>query len=143
MPLIWLLVLLGLLAAAGFVAGRRRALASAGGDGRGLHSLPVYYGANVVLSALIPSLTLLAVWTLLQPPLLEAWIAPSIPDSAIPPASDRALIMNDVRRIAGGLDALAAQGRPVAAPSDLRAELGRVGVPVIGDIAPPVLAAAE
>ncbi|NNF92444.1 MAG: phosphate ABC transporter permease subunit PstC, partial [Boseongicola sp.] len=46
MPLYWLLAIIAALAAIGFVMGRGRAMASAGGDARRLHSLPSYYGWN-------------------------------------------------------------------------------------------------
>ena len=42
-------------AAAGYVLGRGRAMASAGGDARRLHSLPNYYGMNVALTAMVPA----------------------------------------------------------------------------------------
>ena len=52
LPLIVLVIFA--LAAAGFILGRARAMASAGGDIRLLHSLPGYYGWNVALAAMIP-----------------------------------------------------------------------------------------
>jgi len=42
MPTLWLVLFLLLLSTFGFFAGRARALSSAGGDARKLHSLPVY-----------------------------------------------------------------------------------------------------
>ena len=56
----WLLLLVLLIAAAGYVAGRRRALSGAGGSIHDLHSLPGAYGWNVALAVLIPSLLVLA-----------------------------------------------------------------------------------
>ncbi|WP_323783298.1 phosphate ABC transporter permease family protein, partial [Leisingera sp.] len=64
MPTIWLVVLLLALAAAGFYWGRARALSTAGGDARELHSLPSYYGYHVALSAFVPAITVLVVWLL-------------------------------------------------------------------------------
>lgn len=44
MPVFWLILIVLAIAATGYVVGRSRALASAGGDSRILHSLPSYYG---------------------------------------------------------------------------------------------------
>ncbi len=49
-------VLLGLFA---FASGRRRAIASAGGHPRHLHSRPVYHGSFLALSVLIPAIVVL------------------------------------------------------------------------------------
>lgn len=59
MPFTWLILILSAIAAIGFLIGRRRALKSAGGDRRKLHSLPVYYGANVAMWAIVPAATVL------------------------------------------------------------------------------------
>ncbi|MFV2052699.1 phosphate ABC transporter permease subunit PstC [Aliiroseovarius sp. YM-037] len=64
MPLIWIILTLLLLGASAFVAGRARA-AVVGDDSRAFHSRPVYHGANVALSGLVPALALLMVWLLL------------------------------------------------------------------------------
>ncbi len=60
MPVLWIVLLVLVLAVAGYGLGRRRALAMAGGDARRLHSRPVYYGWNAALSTLVPGLVLLA-----------------------------------------------------------------------------------
>ncbi|MCX7670739.1 MAG: phosphate ABC transporter permease family protein, partial [Anaerolineae bacterium] len=68
-----LLVLLILgLAAAGWIVGRQRAIASVKGDIRKLHSLPGYYGHIVFLSTAVPALLLVAVWLLVQPAVVES-----------------------------------------------------------------------
>jgi len=56
-----------LLGAIGFFLGRGRALSSAGGNARNLHSLPVYYGANVGLNTIVPAFGILILWLLAQP----------------------------------------------------------------------------
>ena len=71
------------LTAIGYVLGRSRALSSAGGDARRLHSLPSYYGSNVALFTAIPALLILAVWMLAQPMLIDSRVSQMIPDSAI------------------------------------------------------------
>ncbi|MGR3756190.1 MAG: phosphate ABC transporter permease subunit PstC [Tranquillimonas sp.] len=151
MPLIWVLLAVAALAGIGYLAGRRRALASAGGDPRRLHSLPSYYGLNVALTVLTPALAVLAVWMLAQPALIDARIAGTIPDTAIAEAGDRSLVMSDVRRLAAGLDSAVAQGVLSrdevaglrAGATDIRAALGEAGVALGSDVRPEVLAAAQ
>ncbi len=104
MALSWLLLILLALAVIGFFAGRSRALASAGGNVRDLHSLPSYYGYNVALTALVPAVGVLIVWLLAQPMIVNSTVSGLIPDQAVPEGSDRGLIMSEVRRVAYGLD---------------------------------------
>ncbi|MCZ0961286.1 phosphate ABC transporter permease subunit PstC [Paracoccus benzoatiresistens] len=66
MPLSWALLASFLLAAAGYVVGRGRALASVGSDARRLHSRPNYHGCSVALTALLPPLAVLAVASALR-----------------------------------------------------------------------------
>lgn len=66
MPVLWLVLIVFALATVGFFVGRMRALQSAGGDSRNLHSLPYFYGTNVALKVLVPALLVLGIWTLLQ-----------------------------------------------------------------------------
>ena len=93
---------------AGLVLGRRRALLSAQSSGQKLHSLPMAYGQSVFLFATVPALLLVAVWLLLQPVFLEGRAAGMIPASDIPAGSGIALLLDEARRIAGGLPAAAA-----------------------------------
>ncbi|MGN0933531.1 phosphate ABC transporter permease subunit PstC [Falsigemmobacter intermedius] len=92
---------------AGLVLGRRRALLSAQSSGQKLHSLPMAYGQSVFLFATVPALLLVAVWLLLQPVFLEGRAAGMIPASDIPAGSGIALLLDEARRIAGGLPATA------------------------------------
>ncbi|WP_295045001.1 phosphate ABC transporter permease subunit PstC [uncultured Paracoccus sp.] len=66
MPLSWALVASFLLAAAGYIVGRSRAMASAGPDVRKLHSRPTYHGYSVALSALLPPLAVLVIGSFLR-----------------------------------------------------------------------------
>ena len=121
------------LAAAGFELGRRRALATAGGDPRRLHSLPGHYGQFVALFTAVPALVVLAVWLLAQPLLLDqrahAVLGPLDPGT-------KSLAMADVRRISAGLDGLAAQdglseaGVAALTPDGLALRLREVGAAV-------------
>ncbi|PZX17559.1 phosphate transport system permease protein [Palleronia aestuarii] len=151
MPVFWLIVIIGLLAAGGYVSGRARALASADGDRRRLHSLPNFYGLNVGLSALVPALLLLILWTLLQPMVIDQRITSIIPDDAIPETSTRGLVMSDVRRVAGGLEGLVNLGviseeemsELSASDNDIRQSLAEIGVALGADVRPEVLEAAQ
>ena len=151
MPLQWLLLAVLALAVAGYFVGRSRAIKSAGGDRRTLHSLPSYYGANVALSALVPALGLMLIWLIAQPLLLNNTVQKTIPASAIPENSSLSLAMSDVRRVADGLDTAVAKGvlsRDTAAnldtdKSDVRELLASVGVALGAQVQPEILAAAQ
>ncbi|QGX98403.1 phosphate ABC transporter permease subunit PstC [Roseovarius faecimaris] len=151
MPLSWLLIIVAGLALAGSIAGRARALASAGGDIRALHSLPRYYAANVGLTALLPAVGLLALWLLVQPFIINANVAATLPAEAVGEDTTLDLVMSDVRRVADGLNAAVAQG--VLSPTDaatldaqevdLRQVLAGAGVALGAEVRPEVLAAAQ
>ena len=146
MPLIWILAVVAALAAGGYVAGRHRAMASAGGDPRVLHSLPRYYGLNVALTAIVPALAVLLAWMMIQPLVVEAVTASAIPDGAIPKDSTRGLVLSDVHRLA---DAMATRVDPaVLADIDPQApgaaeRLADAGVLVGSDTDPSLIAAAK
>lgn len=138
------------LGAAGFFLGRSRAMASAGGDKRNLHSLPVYYGANVGLNAVIPAIAMLVIWLLAQPLLINNSVSGLIPENAISEGSSLNLVMSDVRRVAEGLDIAVAEGvlsQDQAATSDastdVRSMLADVGVALGAEVTPDILAAAQ
>ena len=144
-PAALILLLLGL-GAVGFVLGRQRALAATGGDPRGLHSLPAAYGQSVALFTVMPALALMLGWLLVQPVLVESRVAPIILPSDVAEGSTLELALADMRRIAGGMDLIAAKGADVTAlatdPAALKAELEAVGVPLASDINPHVAEAA-
>ena len=148
MPLYWLIIGVLVIAAIGFVMGRSRALASAGGDIRGLHSLPNYYGWNVALTVITPAFAVMVLWLLVQPMLVDNRVSGLIPDSAVPDGSTLSLLMSDVRRVSEGLGLLAARdGLDAAAlarfdAADVRKTLGGVGVALGSDVSPEVLTAA-
>ncbi|WP_375227749.1 phosphate ABC transporter permease subunit PstC [Roseobacter sp. S98] len=151
MSLLWLSLLILALSAAGFVLGRRRALASAGGDSRLLHSLPVYYGSNAFLKSLVPAAGLLIFWMLAQPLVIENRVSGMIPESEISEGSSMGLVMSEVRRIADGLDAAVAAGTidadtadaTSADPQTITQALKDAGQVVTTDLTGPVLAAAQ
>lgn len=147
--LVALIVLL--VALAGYILGRRRSLQSAGGDIRRLHSLPGHYGQSVFLFAAAPALLVMLVWSLAQPLVIDGAVSASIDAADIADGSTRGLVMADVRRISDGLDLLVSQGRfseddLQGTPPDLtelRSQLGEVGVAVGSEIRPSVYLAAR
>jgi phosphate transport system permease protein len=145
-----LLVVLAL-AAAGFLAGRMRALKSAGGDPRLLHSLPGHHGQMVLLFTAVPALLLMMAWLLIQPVVVERNAAALLTPADIPEGSSASLVMSDVRRIAGGLDAIgtreglgeAAIAALGADSAGLRDRLGATGIALGGEVRPAVFEAAN
>ncbi len=151
MPTILLVAIAFAIAAAAFLLGRRRALASAGGDARRLHSLPAYYGFNAAMLALAPAMGVLLIWLLAQPILIDDRVGRLLPDDAVPDASTRSLVMSDVRRVSEGLDAMVAldiltpdqASSPDADITDLRERMGDVGVALGSAVEPEVMRAAQ
>lgn len=103
MPILWLTLIVLAIAAVGFFMGRQRALASAGGDSRNLHSLPIYYGSNALMKSVVPAFGLMILWLLGQSLFIDSRIVQMIPDSEIAEGSNVGLVMSDVRRTADGL----------------------------------------
>ncbi len=149
MPVLWLFLIVLGLALLGYVAGRARALASAGGDRRRLHSLPNYYGTNVAMFVIVPAFAVLVVWLLVQPLIVDARIAALLPDTAVSDTSTVGLVMSDVRRVAEGLDLAVSTGAMSEAqtgalqPDDARAKLADLGVALGSDVTGDILAAAQ
>ncbi|SMX35659.1 phosphate ABC transporter permease subunit PstC [Maliponia aquimaris] len=151
MPVLWLLLILLGLAAVGYVQGRLRALRSAVGDSRALHSLPGYYGANVAIKALAPALLVLLLWLLAQPLYVNSVVSSLIPESAVAEGSSRGLVLAEVRRVADGLDKAVAGGavNAIAArdagmtPDDATQLLKDAGQVLTAEITQPILNAAQ
>ncbi len=151
MPLIWLIALVLVIAALGYVMGRARAVASAGGDTRILHSLPAFYGNNVALTVITPAFGVLVLWLLAQPLFIDNRVGGMIPDTAISDGSTLSLVMSDVRRVAEGLNLLIderglSEDDIAGLSSDLdgvRKRLGEVGVALGSGVEPAVFEAAQ
>ena len=151
MPVIWILTLILVFSIIGFFLGRSRAMASAGGDMRSLHSLPSYYGYNSALFLAVPSLILLGLWLILQPIYIENRISGLLPAAAISEDTTRSLVMSDLRRVAEGLDVAVDQGAMTADEArnirtefvDVRERLGSVGVALGSEVDAPILNAAQ
>ena len=103
MPLLWLVLFVLALCVGGYILGRARALASAQGDIRNLHSLPVYYGLNVGLTGLLPALGLLAIWLLVQPILIERHVSTMVTPDMLDEGATQGLVMAEIRRVSDAL----------------------------------------
>ncbi len=151
MSVLMLLAVLGVLALAAFVLSRQKALASAGGSPRALHSLPNYYGWFGAVSVLLPALFGLALWLIAQPIFVENRISANLPAALVADAATRELTMADVRRVAGGLAVAVAAGTLSedeagalnSQTTDIRAVLADVGVALGNEVSMPVLSAAQ
>jgi len=151
MPVLWLVLIVLALAVIGFFAGRARALQSADSNARALHSLPVYYGMNVALAVVVPSMIALVAWLLIQPIVISSAVSGNIPDSAIPEGSVRSLVMSEVQRIADGLDNAIEAGlmdeefaqNARADFSDMTKRLKDAGQVVTQNVTMPILSAAQ
>jgi phosphate transport system permease protein len=150
MPLIWLIIAVSSLTAAGYIIGRMRALRSASGDARVLHSLPRFYGVHVALFTAAPALLVILVWLLAQPLIIDTRVSATIPDSAIPEGGSRSLVMSDVRRVAEGVDLAVKTGAitlddaaKLSADGTIRDRLAEVGVALGSDVQDSVLTAAQ
>ncbi|MEC7760544.1 MAG: phosphate ABC transporter permease subunit PstC [Pseudomonadota bacterium] len=145
-PLILLIVVL-VLAIAGYVLGRSRAVSSVE-DVRTLHSLPNFYGMNVAMLAFVPAVLLLAVWVIVQPMVVSGQVRSDIPETMYENRGALSLIMSDVQRVADGIDTAIERGVIAAGDaatldaSGVRATLGGVGVALGSEVSPEVLSAA-
>ena len=89
MSVAMLLAVIGVLALAGFVLSRQKALASAGGNPRELHSLPNAYGWHGAIWVLIPALATFALWLIVQPMVVENRISANLPTEMVADDSAR------------------------------------------------------
>src|SRR5262249_61350675 len=101
MAVLSIAVVLLLLTAAGFYAGRQRAIATVGGQRRALHSLPGYHGFYVALWCAIPGFLLFAGGLVLLPHLLRALTIANLPaDLAGSPTHKLRLLLNHIHNLA-------------------------------------------
>ncbi|PLL14170.1 phosphate ABC transporter permease subunit PstC [Tabrizicola sp. TH137] len=149
MSVFLILTVLGVLALAGFVLARQRAMALAGGDARRLHSRPNYYGWHGSIMAAVPAMLFLAVWQIVQPMVIESRLSGMFPPEMVQDDSARTLLFADVRRIAAGLESAIASGAMSADEASaldagaVRDRLAATGVALGADVQPETLAAAQ
>ena len=151
MSVFLLIIVLLVLAIAGYMIGRSRALASAGGNPRNLHSLPSYYGWHGAILTFLPALAFLTLWVIVQPLYIERQLSGFFPSEQFENDAQRTLLLADVRRVAQGLDSAVAQGalteeeaRMIRTESgSVRDRLAGVGVALGAEVTPQVLQAAQ
>lgn len=119
MSLSVLIAILLALSAVAFHLGRKRALQTAVGRPRSLHSLPSYYGYYVAIWCALPAFLVLAVWLVVEPALIERLVVHGLTDAHRTLPADRlGLLLNDIRNYATG-DAVSRSVAPeVAAAAD-------------------------
>lgn len=150
MTVLVLTTFLLVLAAAGFVLGRQRALSLAEGSPKLLHSLPSYYGWYAALLVLIPSFLVLLVWLIVQPFVIGGAISGNLPAEITQDPSAFKLAMAEVSRLASGFDRAIASGAlseaqiaGLDAAADVRGLLAPLGVALGSDVSGYVLEAAK
>lgn len=95
-------VLLGL-TIAGYFLGKSRSLALTGGQVRGLHSLPMFYGWYVVLWCGVPTLLLFGAWIALEDSVVRSLVVAELPEAVRTLPADRlGLVITDIRNFAYG-----------------------------------------
>lgn len=111
-------LLVAAIAIAGYFLGAARAasLAATLGGVRRLAALPAHYGAWVALVAALPALVLIALWLLLQGPVIERLLLASLPAAAL--GEHAGLTLNAIANLAAGVQA--GQPDPVLAEAALR-----------------------
>jgi|SRR5688572_30426815 len=114
-PLALLAVLL-VVSSAAYRVGRRRALASVGGNARRLHSLPGYHGVYLALWCGLPALLLLAAWVALDDQVVRWALVGDLPAEARAlPAAELELLLGDVENVAAAGATEATSGLVAAA----------------------------
>jgi phosphate transport system permease protein len=151
MSVLWLSAIVVAIAVIGFLLGRSRAMASVEGDSQKLHSLPNYYGSNVLMKSIVPAFGVMLIWLLVQPLVVDNRISQMIPDSEIAEGSNIGLVMSEVQRTAQGLsnavelgfiDEETAQGGR-ADLTDMTQRLRDAGQVVTNDITQTIFRAAQ
>ena len=151
MSVLLLLVVIFVLSFAAFIICKGRALSSVQGNPRDLHSLPNYYGWHGAIMVALPAFVGLLAWLVIQPIVIERQITGFFPAESLADGSSLELLMEDTRRVAGGIDVAVSTGAMTGqaaadlstVTSDVRGQLAAVGVPLGDDVSPEVLAAAQ
>ena len=151
MSVLLLLVVIFVLSFAAFIICKGRALSSVQGNPRDLHSLPNYYGWHGAIMVALPAFVGLLAWLVIQPIVIERQITGFFPAETLADGSSLELLMEDTRRVAGGIDVAVSTGAMTGqaaadlstVTSDVRGQLAAVGVPLGDDVSPEVLAAAQ
>jgi phosphate transport system permease protein len=101
MQLLTLTAVLLLLTSIGYRLGRGKAVATAGGNPRLLHSLPRYHGYYVALWCGVPAFLVLCAWLALEPAVVHHLVLASLPAELQDLGDERLeLLYNEVRNVA-------------------------------------------
>ena len=140
------LILLAL-AALAYGTARSRAVASAQGDTRLLHSLPAFHGRIAALAVILPAALVLILWLVVEGFAVRGAAMAHLTAADVPEGASMNLVMADVGRIASGLATFEAQGRDLAPltsdPAALKAAFAQAGFAQGGDPTADTIAAAE
>jgi phosphate transport system permease protein len=120
-----LLIFAGIVIAC-FFAGRRRAIASAGGSARNrkLHSLPQYYGYYAALWAALPALAVLAAWLAFGDVAVTRLVTATLPDAYRSLSeAELGLVLNDVRALSAGHEVPGEHAQELESAADLYGSL--------------------
>lgn len=111
-----LLLLVLSIAVAFYILGGRRAIQTAGGDGRTLHSRPTYYGMFAALWAAILGVGVIILWRIGQTFILDSTIINALPeDIANGDANQLRLVISTVKSLVAG--GVASQIQPYMDPA--------------------------
>ena len=143
--------LLFLFSILGFFFGRIKALSSADGDVKKLHSLPQYYGLNAVFLAFFPPLLVLVVWTFAQSIFVDERIKRELSPWVLAEQKNINLVVSEVDRLSDGLKASVELGSltyqqinaKTVGLDGIENILVASGVFLTDDIQAPILAAAR
>lgn len=99
-----LLIIIATLGLLAFIAGRSRSLAMAGVGGmQALNSLPFYYGSLTAFWCAIPSIAVLALWSIFDGVIIENMVTNMVPEQALQDLGGNInLAMNQVLNVAAG-----------------------------------------
>lgn len=101
-----LILVLLLLAGVGYMVGKQRAYAVAGGPIRNLHSLPGYYGYYTALWIFLPPFLILLAWITLQGGIIDRMTLSALPAELRDlDAGALNLVLNNIKNVAGGVGA--------------------------------------
>ena len=155
MSTLLLIAVVLVLAVFAFVICRSRAISSAGGDTRKLHSLPAAYGWHGALMVLLPAFAVLLIWMVVQPIVITRSVNADLPPMTVAEgesaASAEELRLMDVRRLAAGVDAVVTAGKiPEISENSVGTDIAALtqsltegGVILGNPITPETLAAAQ
>lgn len=99
----YLLLVIAVLATAGYMLGAARARATAAGTSEKMHSRPLYHGLNVAVYTGVPSLVLVLIWLLFQDGIIDRLVLGAMGAATDGlDAAGRALLISEIRQVADG-----------------------------------------